>query len=152
MDNKHVIEKFYKSFSAGDAEGMISCYADDVTFKDPAFGLINGYDVKKMWRMLLKNPNLKIVSSNITADDKIGSADWVAVYTFSLTGRKVVNKVHAQFEFSNGKIIKHTDHFSFWKWAGQAFGLKGYLLGWTQVMQNKVRQQALARLAKFKVQ
>ncbi len=150
MDNKQVIEKFYNSFAACDAECMVNCYADDIIFTDPAFGELKGNDAKKMWRMLLKNPNLKIIASNINADDKTGSADWVAVYTFSLTGRKVTNKVHAQFKFSNGRITKHTDHFSFWKWAGQAFGLKGYLLGWTSLMQNKVKQQALARLEKFK--
>lgn len=150
MDNKTLIENFYNSFAAVDAEGMVGCYADNITFTDPAFGELKGDNAKNMWRMLLKNPDIKITASNIQADENIGSADWVAIYTFSLTSRKVINKVHAQFEFSNGKIIKHTDHFSFWRWAGQAFGLKGYLLGWTSVMQNKVRQQALARLAKFK--
>ena len=149
MDNRSLIEKFYNSFAAANAEGMISSYADNITFSDPAFGKLKDDDAKNMWRMLLKNPDIKITASNIHADTTTGSADWVAVYTFSLTGRKVVNKVHAQFEFSNGKIIKHTDDFSFWKWAGQAFGLKGYLLGWTPLMRNKVRQQALARLAKF---
>ena len=149
MDNKQLIQKFYNSFAAGDAEGMLSCYVAGITFHDPAFGLLRGTDAQNMWRMLLKNGDIKITASNIEADDLNGSADWVAVYTFSLTGRKVINKVSARFKFSNGKIIKHTDYFSFWKWASQAFGLKGYLLGWTPLMKNKVRQQALLRLSKF---
>ena len=150
MDNKILIEKFYTAFTAADAAGMVSCYADDIVFQDPAFGILTGDDAKNMWRMLLKNPDIHITASHIQADNKKGSADWVAVYTFSLTGRQVTNNVHAEFEFNNGRIIKHTDRFSFWKWAGQAFGLKGYLLGWTPLMQNKVRQQALLRLSKFK--
>ena len=150
MDNTQLIQKFYNSFAAGDAEGMVSCYADNIEFTDPAFGHLKGTDAKNMWHMLLKTPGIKITATNITADDKTGSADWVAVYNFSLTGRQVTNRVHAEFEFENGKIIKHTDDFSFYKWAGQAFGLKGYLLGWTPFMQNKVRQTALGRLGKFK--
>jgi len=149
MNNEQLIANFYKSFAAGDAEGMVSNYADDITFKDPAFGLLKGNDAKNMWRMLLKNAELKVTADNITADNNTGSASWVAIYKFSLTGRRVVNKVSAKFEFKGGKIIKHTDYFSFWKWAAQAFGLKGYLLGWTPLMKSKVRQQALARLNKF---
>ena len=150
MDNARLIQKFYASFTDADAEGMVSCYADDIQFEDPAFGQLKGNDAKNMWRMLLKTPGIKITASNIKANDKTGSADWVAEYTFSLTGRKVINKVLAQFEFADGKITRHTDHFSFWKWVAQAFGIKGILLGWTPLMKNKVRQQALARLAKFK--
>ena len=150
MDNAQLIQIFYDAFAAGDAEAMVSLYADDIEFQDPAFGPLKGDNAKNMWRMLLKTPGIKISASNIKADDQTGSADWIAEYTFSLTGRKVTNHVHAEFIFSNGKIVKHTDIFSFWKWASQAFGLKGFLLGWTPLMKNKVRQQALARLSKFK--
>jgi len=149
MDNAQLIQKFYNSFATADAEGMVSCYAGDIEFKDPAFGPLKGNDAKNMWRMLLKTPVIKIIATHIEADEHTGSADWVAVYTFSLTGRKVTNKVSAKFEFKDGKIVKHTDYFNFWKWATQAFGLKGLLLGWTPLMKNKVREQALARLGKF---
>lgn len=148
MENKQLIEKFYQSFAAGDAEGMVSCYADDILFADPAFGPLQGNDAKNMWRMLLKNPGNKVTVSNIRADDKTGSANWVAVYTFSRTGRKVTNRVSAQFEFKNGKISKHTDQFNLWKWAGQALGLPGYLLGWTPFMQSKIQKQARSLLNK----
>jgi ketosteroid isomerase-like protein len=151
MTNKQLIEKFYSSFAAGDAEGMVSCYTDDIVFKDPAFGELKGDDAKNMWRMLLKTPGIKITTHNTTADDITGSADWIAEYTFSLTGKAVINKVHADFIFSNGKIVKHTDYFSFWRWATQAFGIKGLLLGWMPFMKNKVKAQALARLRKFGV-
>jgi len=149
MDHTQLIQNFYNAFASGDSEAMVSIYADDIEFQDPAFGPLKSDNAKNMWRMLLKTPGIKISASNIKADGQTGSADWVAEYTFSLTGRKVINKVHAEFIFSNDKIVKHTDTFSFWKWASQAFGLKGFLLGWTPLMKNKVRQQALARLNKF---
>jgi ketosteroid isomerase-like protein len=149
MDHVQLIQNFYTAFASGDAETMVNLYADDIEFQDPAFGPLKGNNAKNMWRMLLKTPGIKISASNINADDQTGSADWIAEYTFTLTGKKVINKVHAEFLFSNSKIVKHIDTFSFWKWASQAFGFKGFLLGWTPLMKNKVRQQALARLSKF---
>jgi ketosteroid isomerase-like protein len=151
MENKELINKFYGAFAAGDAEGMLSCYHDDIQFEDPAFGILKGNEAKSMWRMLIKNSkgNIKITYNNIQADDKTGSAHWEAVYVFSKTGRNVVNKVDASFEFKDGKIIKHTDRFDFWKWAGQALGLTGSLLGWTPFLKNKVRKNATDSLSKF---
>lgn len=150
MDNKQLIEKFYHSFANGDAEVMVSCYAGDVVFTDPAFGTLHGDDAKAMWRMLLQNKGVKITYSNAVADEHTGSADWVAEYTFSRTGRRVVNRVSARFEFKDGLITKHTDSFDIWKWATQAMGFTGWLLGWTPFMRNKIQQQALGLLAKFK--
>ncbi len=150
MTNKQLIEKFYSSFAKADPEGMVNCYADDVAFEDPAFGRLQGQDAKNMWRMLV-SPNIKIdiAFDHVEANAQTGSANWQATYTFSQTGRKVVNKISASFEFKHGKIIKHIDHFNMWKWAGMALGFKGYLLGWTSFLQGKVRQQALKRLKSF---
>ncbi|GHB68122.1 nuclear transport factor 2 family protein [Persicitalea jodogahamensis] len=141
MDNKTLIEKFYGSFARADAEGMASCYAPDVVFTDPAFGELRGDEVATMWRMLIKNSkgNLAVSVDSIEANETTGSAHWVADYVFSQTGRKVRNSVTARFEFSNGLITRHTDHFDFWKWTRQALGLPGYLLGWTPFMRNKIQ-------------
>lgn len=149
MTNTALIEKFYSAFAHADAEAMVSCYTDDIVFEDPAFGRLQGEDAKNMWRMLI-NPDLTLVFSKVWADDDKGGAHWEATYTFSKTGRKVTNKIDATFEFRDGKISKHTDHFSFWKWSAQALGAPGLLLGWTPFLRNKVRQQALGRLRNFK--
>ena len=151
MENLELIRKFYDAFAAGDAEGMVACYHDDIKFEDPAFGPLKGKDPKNMWRMLLKNNKgkMKITYSNVHAEGDTGGADWVAEYTFSQTGRHVVNRVSASFVFRDGKIIKHTDRFDAWKWAGQALGTPGKLLGWSSFMKNKIRQRATGSLAKF---
>ncbi|HTA61670.1 MAG TPA: nuclear transport factor 2 family protein [Bacteroidia bacterium] len=151
MTNSELITQFYSSFAKDDAEGMVSYYDDAIQFKDPAFGALKGENAKNMWRMLLSRNkgNIHIAFSNVKANDKTGSANWVAEYVFSATGRKVINVISAEFEFANGKIIKHTDTFDIYKWAKQAFGLKGYLLGWTAFMQNKIQQQANASLNKY---
>lgn len=148
MSHTELIEKFYTSFANADAGGMISCYTDDIEFEDPAFGRLTGDQAKNMWLMLV-NPGLSLVFNKVWADENKGGAHWEATYTFSKTGRKVVNKIDAEFEFRDGLICKHTDHFNFWKWSSQALGMPGILLGWTPFLKNKVRQQALGRLEKF---
>ncbi len=104
-----------------------------------------------MWKMLLERSkgNLKIEFYDVVTNGKSGSARWIATYIFSQTNRKVVNIIDAKFEFKDGLIIKHTDHFDFFKWTKQALGLKGYLLGWTNFMQNKVQQNAKKSLQNY---
>lgn len=150
--NIDLIQKFYTAFANADAEQMISCYAvNNITFCDPVFGTLNGNDAKNMWRMLIDKSkgNLKITYSNVTATETSGSADWVAEYVFSQTGRKVINRITAKFEFLDEKIIMHTDTFNFWKWTQQALGAKGYLFGWTNFMNKRVREFALSDIDQY---
>ncbi|MEO8073446.1 MAG: nuclear transport factor 2 family protein [Acidobacteriota bacterium] len=144
MENERIIKHFYQSFAANNADEMIACYHDEIEFSDPAFGLLKGEDAKNMWKMLVERGKgeIKIGYENISADSDKGSADWTAKYIFSKTGRKVFNRIHAEFEFKDGKIFRHTDSFDMWKWSKQALGLSGYLLGWSSFMQNKIRQNA----------
>ncbi len=129
---------------------MQACYAANVTFTDPAFPGLTGKQAGAMWHMLcLAGKDMQITFTNITATENTGSADWVAVYTFSLTGKKVTNHVHARFEFADGKILAHTDTFNFWKWARQAFGITGLLLGCTPFFKNKVQATTRQRLQAF---
>ncbi len=148
---KGLIEKFYTAFQNKDAETMISCYHDDIIFCDPAFGELKGDDARTMWRMLCRNAlDLKVEYSDISASLKKGSAHWEAWYIFSRTGRKVHNVVRAEFDFKDSKIIKHIDTFNLHKWATQAFGLKGRLLGGTNFFKNKLNQQANKMLKQFR--
>ncbi len=147
---KKLIEKFYTGLSNRDADTMVSCYHDDIVFEDPAFGTLKGDRAKNMWRMLCKNgKDLKVEFSKIEANDQNGSAHWEAWYTFSKTGRSIHNKIDAQFEFKDGKIIKHTDHFNLHQWASQAIGWKGRLLGGTGFFKKKLIQQTNQMLDKF---
>ncbi|WP_047546020.1 nuclear transport factor 2 family protein [Psychroserpens sp. Hel_I_66] len=141
---KSTIINFYQAFSNLDAETMISNYHDDVVFEDPAFGVLKGEHAKNMWRMLCetqKGKNFIIDYSEIDFENGIGSAKWEARYVFSKTNRPVHNKVRAHFEFRDDKIIKHTDFFNLHKWAKQAFGMKGLLLGGTSFFKNKLNAQ-----------
>ncbi|MES2574756.1 MAG: nuclear transport factor 2 family protein [Bacteroidota bacterium] len=150
--NETTLNKFYTAFSNGNSAQMCECYHPDIQFQDPAFGILKGHDVCKMWKMLIEKSkgNIQIDFSDIKADEYTGSANWIATYNFSKTNRKVVNSIQAQFQFQDGLIIKHTDNFDIYKWAKQALGWKGILLGWTGFMQHKIQEQALFALKNYK--
>ena len=152
MNEQHrrLIEHFYQSFQRRDHRAMAECYHPEATFRDGAFDLKNGAEVAAMWQMLCEaGKDLRIEYSGVEAGDSSGRAHWEAWYTFSRTGRSVHNRIDAGFEFRDGKIIRHLDHFSFWRWSRQALGAPGWLLGWTPFLQNKVRATAMGGLRRF---
>lgn len=150
QENKALIAKFYTSFAKGDAESMVSCYHPNLTFRDPAFGDLNAEDAGNMWKMLLaRGSNPEITFHNVWADENRGGANWEAKYEFGPQKRKVHNKIVAKFQFQDGLIIDHDDYFDFWKWSRMALGTPGLLLGWTPIIQNKVRKRVLGLLKKF---
>ena len=79
---------------------------------------------------------------DVRAQGNQGQAHWEATYTFSTTGRKVHNIIDATFGFQDGKIIRHNDQFDLWRWTRMALGISGVLLGWSPVVQKKVRETA----------
>jgi ketosteroid isomerase-like protein len=148
--NADAIERFYRAFDARDAAAMNELYADDVVFSDPAFGELRGDEVRAMWTMLTgQAKDLSVRASDVRADDGGGSAHWRAEYTFTATGRPVVNEVDATFRFRDGKVVEHRDRFSFWRWSRQALGPPAVLLGSNPVGQALVRRRARARLDEF---
>jgi|SRR5882757_5988592 len=150
-ENEQLIKKFYDCFGEKDWRGMLDCYHNEIiSFYDPVFEKLEGDEVRAMWEMLLRNaPDLSVSVSDITSEDDYGSCHWEASYTFSATGRHILNKGKAHFEFGEGKITEHQDQWGFWNWSRQALGLSGLLLGGTSFLQNRVRRQAKQNLEKF---
>lgn len=148
--NAALIQRFYEAFQKRDAETMAACYHEDVVFSDPAFGELRGERARNMWRMLTaRATDLGIEVSEIRADEREGSARWVATYAFGKAKRSVRNEIRARFEFRDGKIARHEDTFSMWRWARQALGPTGALLGWTPMVRGRVRSEALRGLDAF---
>ncbi len=149
-ENHQLIEKFYTCFKNKDYKGMQSCYARNAVFNDAVFTNLNAQEVKAMWQMLISRAkDLRIEYNHISANEKFVHAHWDAFYTFTKTGKKVINRINTTFEIENGQIIRHTDDFNFYTWAKQALGWPGILLGWTSIMKNKVQNSAKENLVKF---
>ncbi|OEC61773.1 nuclear transport factor 2 family protein [Pseudomonas sp. ENNP23] len=149
--NAALIERFYRAFQALDAETMAACYAADVRFADPVFTDLRGSEAADMWRMLTQRAQaFSLTFDGVEADDHEGRARWVATYLFSQTGRTVVNRIEAHFRFENGLIVEHRDSFDLWRWARQALGAKGLLLGWLPLVQAAIRRQAAHGLAAWR--
>lgn len=150
-DNKQVIERFYSAFQKLDYKTMQDCYSEDIIFSDPVFLVLRGSEVKAMWEMLCKNAkDFSLGFSDIELlDEEYATCKWVATYTFSKTGNKVVNNIKAFMKLKDGKIIEHSDAFRLSTWIGQALGWKGILFGWTGFMKRAVQKNARKNLEKF---
>jgi len=147
-----IITSFYQAFQRRDAPLMVSHYSKNVSFTDPAFGTLTGDQARNMWTMLVTSQKGKLFDikyNNVIGTESGGSAHWQATYIFSQTGRKVVNEIDATFVIVDGKITKHIDSFDIHKWARQAMGLKGLLLGGTAFFQKKLQAQTNKMLSKW---
>jgi len=145
-----LVRDFYAAFARHDAEAMARCYHGDVFFTDPVFPALRRQEAGDMWRMLLSRAkDLEVTLDEASADDDGGRAKWTARYTFTKTGRPVVNRVDAMFAFRDGLIVRHYDNFSFWRWASQALGPMGKLLGWSLPIKWKVRKEAARSLDRY---
>ena len=151
QSNEEIVKKFYTAFQHLDHTTMNSCYSEDIVFFDPVFGLLRGEQARYMWEMLCSTAkDFTLTFGNIIhLDEEYVTCDWVATYTFSKTGRKVINQVRANMRFDEGKVIEHSDAFSLHKWSTQALGFSGWLLGWNSFFQKKIKNQAKRNLLKF---
>ncbi|PJZ71190.1 polyketide cyclase [Leptospira perolatii] len=149
--NETILRNLYKDFSSRNASGMASAYSKETHFSDPVFPNLINAEVTSMWAMLMErmNPEAQIELKEIKAEEKKGSAVWEATYQFSKTGRTVKNRIRSEFEFQNGKIVNQKDRFPLWKWTRMALGLPGVLLGWTPMIQGKVRSEAAKNLQHY---
>jgi ketosteroid isomerase-like protein len=149
--NEQVITRFYSAFQKLDYQTMNACYSEEIVFSDPVFGLLRGDEVRYMWEMLCKNAkDFSLEFSNIQLlDEEYATCNWTATYTFSKTGRRVVNNIKAFMKLKDGKIIEHSDGFRLSTWIAQALGWKGVWFGWMGWMKRKVQRSARQNLVKF---
>ena len=150
MAGADVVHRFYEAFAQGDAGAMAACYHPAATFEDPAFGPLDRRSACAMWAMLLsRSTDLTITHRVLEETGSVVQAQWEARYTFTRTGRPVLNRIETTLTLEDGLIRTHRDHFDFWAWARQAFGFTGLLLGWTPWFQAKVRAEALRSLQAY---
>lgn len=145
------IHQLYTSIANGDVSKIDECYADNVKFHDPVFGFLTADEVPKMWKMLIlkSNKNLDLDYKIIKITKHTAEVKWTAIYFFGKNKRQITNHIQSKFHFKEGLIVKQNDDFNIWKWSQQAFGLPGFLFGWTGYMQRKIQLKALSSLKNF---
>jgi len=146
--HKALVEKFYTAFQSKDFQTMAECYHPEVYFRDEAFEL-KGKQVGAMWHMLCERGTDLVMTYSVSEKNGLVFAHWEPKYTFSQTGRFVHNIIDAEFEFKDGKIIRHIDRFDFWRWSRQSLGAPGVMLGWSSFLKKKVGTMANQSLMSF---
>jgi hypothetical protein len=114
---------YFEGFKNKNPEQMNALYKAgiDGIFNDPVFQNLNTFEVQSMWSMLLRaSKDLTTTYKIVEVTDTTATVDWEAHYTYSATGRKVVNNVRSVMQIENGLIVKQNDSFDLGKWTGQA--------------------------------
>lgn len=149
------LERFFTAFANLDAATMQACYAENARFDDGIYRLAGARQIGGMWTMLCAELRLRGIGQwrlevhRLRVRDEQGRAEWTAHYRFGAKGRKVRNRVYSRFDFDErGLILRQRDEFPFWRWAGQALGMRGWLLGWSPVLRTRVQGHAARQLAR----
>src|ERR1700736_417652 len=107
--NESLIERFYAALAAGDGRGAGGFYAPGAHFSDPVFTDLSDGEPGAMWRMLAARSTdlrIELLEHAADPDGDAGTAHWRARYTFSQTGRPVVNDIRATLRFADGLIVE----------------------------------------------
>jgi len=128
-NEKQLVETLFTSLQALNHEVMAACYHEAATFSDIAFQLQGRKQIHAMWHMICqKGINVQVQSIQAAGDSV--RARIVDTYTFSDTGRQVVNSIESTFEFRDRLIRVQRDVCDPLDWSRQAFGgIKGELVG-----------------------
>jgi ketosteroid isomerase-like protein len=144
--NASLLNKFYEAVQVHDHETIADCYHPMAMFKDIAFELEGKKKIHAMWRMIA-DTNLRISYHIENANERGGTACWVADYTFKDTGREVHNELESTFQFQDGLILTQVDDCNPWNWGKQALGPAYGFVSW--LIPAVLRKKAKAKLDDF---
>ena len=139
-----VLTHLYDALARRDGAAMAALYAPDASFEDPVFRL-HGRQIGAMWIELTRRAKDFGISYTITqADSGRGTVESTARYRFGT--HPVVNRILSEIEIEDGRIVRQRDRFDFPRWAAQALGLPGRLLGRFSWFQKAVSRRAMRSL------
>ena len=126
---------------------MNTCYSESASFSDPVFTDLSTREVQGMWEMLCASArDFSLKYEIVEADESHAHVHWVAIYSFGPAQRRVENRVSTRMDIVDGKIVRQVDDFSFPRWARQAFGPFGLVLGVFPFFKSKVQATAKSKL------
>jgi len=95
-NEKQLVETLFTSLQALNHHAMAACYHEAATFSDIAFQLQGRKQIHAMWHMICQK-GINVQVQSITAAGDSVRARIVDTYTFSDTGRQVVNSIESTF-------------------------------------------------------
>ncbi|HYB54274.1 MAG TPA: nuclear transport factor 2 family protein [Thermoanaerobaculia bacterium] len=144
-ETRSALTHFYDSLARRDGEAMAAMYAPNAQFEDPIFRL-TGSDIGKMWIALTRRvKDFSIAYTIGQAAAGHGIVELTARYLYG--GRRAVtNVILSELDLENGLIVRHRDQFDFPRWAAQALGTPGRLLGRFEFFQRMISRKAARTL------
>lgn len=143
-----LIRRFYACLAARDAEGALACYHAEVFFSDPLYPRLRGGLAGDLWRMRLGQAGFEEIALEEASGGAEGAhARWTARAV--VRDRRVTIRGRSMFAFREGRIVRHYDHYSLWRWAAQALGPAGAALGWLGPFRWALRTRATRALERF---
>jgi hypothetical protein len=145
-ETRAALTHFYDSMARRDGEAMALMYAPTATFEDPVFRL-TGPDIGKMWIGLMRRAREFSIAYTIAqAGRGWGTVELSAGYLYA--GRRpVTNVILSELKLEGGRIVQHVDQFDFPRWAAQALGAPGRLLGRFEFFRRAVSRKAARGLS-----
>lgn len=144
MHSRRIVD-FYAAFKRLDPAAMQAAYAPGARFSNPLFQLQGPEEIGALWALVCdaigrrRLDQWRLDVSEIEATAQRGRARCQPHWRIRASGRVVQGVSDAEFSFDqHGRILSHTERFSFWHWSCQALGLRGALLGWTPLWRDRV--------------
>jgi hypothetical protein len=125
----------------------------------PIFPKLEGVQIKSVWSMIMAGArDFSVHYEILSFDETHVRVSWTALNRFSATNRPVKNQVMTELMLSSptpggneGKILSQSDVFDFYRWARQALGMPGTLLGWMPWFQKQIQTKSSEKLASFRI-
>jgi hypothetical protein len=146
--HESLVRQLFAALAARRPEDAAACYHPEVFYSEPLHPRLRGESVIDLWRMRLAPGE----PYDIRLDEASGGGDGAAARWTVRTrvrGREVEIHGRSLFAFREGRISRHYDHYSLWRWSAQALGPAGAAFGWLGPVRWALRTRARRALERF---
>ena len=124
-------------------DDLVNCYNHEVKYFDPLFGLLEGAQVKAMWRLKFLDYGDAFVETEDVTDEGDGYYKMKYRMRYKSSGNKMIMlNVQAYFKVQGNLITEQSEGFSVHAILKQERGLLGNLMGWNRFFQQSRKNKA----------